>query len=68
MASPPSPGDLDRRLFAVLARGMAYDPADRWPSVEALRGAIAHPPRARAPFVAAAVALVAIAIVVAILL
>jgi hypothetical protein len=68
MSSPPEPpAALDRRLYAVLARGLAADPAKRWPDVAALAAALASPPRARAPFVAAGVALVATAIAAALL-
>jgi serine/threonine protein kinase len=68
MSSPPEPpAALDRRVFEVLARGLAADPAKRWPDVDALADALARPPRSRAPFVAAGVALVAMAIVVALL-
>jgi hypothetical protein len=68
MSSPPEPpAELDRRLYTVLARGLAADPAKRWPDVEALAAALARPRRPRAPFVAAGVALVATAIAVALL-
>ena len=70
MLSPPAPPDT-RQVFAVLARGLAADPARRWPDLNALVRALARPPRRRralwwiagavAAAVAGAIAIAAIA-------
>jgi len=41
---PAVPGHVDRRVFAVLARGLAAKPEARWPDVDALLAALAAPP------------------------
>jgi predicted Ser/Thr protein kinase len=62
----PARGKLGARLRAVLQRGMAQRPSDRWPSMDALLAAMA-PDRPGRRFAAAgaAVVLVAVAVVVA---
>jgi eukaryotic-like serine/threonine-protein kinase len=53
---PPRPDPLPRWLRRVLARGLAVDPEDRYPSMKALLGALGRDPRRRL-LVAAGVAL-----------
>jgi eukaryotic-like serine/threonine-protein kinase len=45
-SAPGFPARADPRL-AVLARGLAADPARRWPSLDALVAALDHPPARR---------------------
>jgi tetratricopeptide (TPR) repeat protein/tRNA A-37 threonylcarbamoyl transferase component Bud32 len=46
---PPLESPVPRRLFKVLARGLALDPEARWPSMAAMIAALEHDPwRARA--------------------
>jgi hypothetical protein len=65
MTALPEPPDFDRRIWAVLARGLDPDPARRWPSIEALAAALARPPRSRVAVVAVAVAITVAAVVAA---
>jgi hypothetical protein len=44
MMTRPEPPDADP-IFGVLVRGLAADPAARWPDLDALAAAIDHPPR-----------------------
>ena len=45
---PPLESRVPRRVYRALARGLAYDPGDRWPSLDALLAALEHDPwRAR---------------------
>ena len=47
---PPPPVELrvPKRVFRALARALAYRPEDRWPSLDAMLGALEHDPwRAR---------------------
>ncbi len=48
----PTQRPVPARIRAVLERALAAEPAERWPSIAALRDALA-PPRKRWPFVAA---------------
>ncbi|HTJ42023.1 MAG TPA: serine/threonine-protein kinase [Kofleriaceae bacterium] len=41
---PPAKGQLTRRLRQILARGLSVDPADRWPSMDALLAALRRDP------------------------
>jgi tetratricopeptide (TPR) repeat protein len=41
---PPLGSQVPRRLFRVLARGLAKAPGDRWPSMDALLEALTHDP------------------------
>jgi len=45
---PRMPADRDTRVLRVLARGLAFDPAQRWPDLEALAAALAGAPSRRA--------------------
>lgn len=49
LANGPSAGRefIPKRLRAALERGLRPNPADRWPSMEALLEALAEPPRRR---------------------
>jgi len=48
MLEPPAiPPNVDRDRFAVLARGLARTPSDRWRDVDAVVAALAAPPRRR---------------------
>jgi serine/threonine protein kinase len=65
--APAAPPRADPRL-AVLARGLAAEPARRWPSLDALVAALDHPParrRRRLAYAVAAGAAVAAAIAAA---
>ncbi|MBL8974710.1 MAG: serine/threonine protein kinase, partial [Myxococcales bacterium] len=44
---PPPPPDsrVPRWLFKLVARGLANDPAQRWPSLDSMLAALAHDPR-----------------------
>jgi len=44
MMTPPEPPDRDP-IYAVLARGLAADPASRWPDLATLLAALDDPPR-----------------------
>jgi tetratricopeptide (TPR) repeat protein/predicted Ser/Thr protein kinase len=46
-ASPPSGGDVPAWLYRALVRGLAPDPADRYPSIEALLVALSDDPDVR---------------------
>jgi serine/threonine protein kinase len=60
MATPPElPPTGNRLVLALLARGLAHDPARRWPGVDALRVALATPPSATRRWMPAIVALLA---------
>jgi len=45
---PRTPERGDRRLLRVLARGLAFDPARRWPDLDVLAAKLAGVPRRRA--------------------
>ena len=51
---PPADGSIPRWLHAVVARGLAVDPAARFPSMRALEAALRGPRRRRWPIVLAA--------------
>jgi hypothetical protein len=55
---PPRPPTIAPRLYAVLRRGLAVAPQERWPDLRAvdraLLGAVASVPRRRMPWLAAA--------------
>jgi serine/threonine protein kinase/tetratricopeptide (TPR) repeat protein len=40
---PPARAEVPRRVLAAIERGLADDPAERWPSMRALLGALAPP-------------------------
>ncbi|MCY1068929.1 serine/threonine-protein kinase [Nannocystis sp. RBIL2] len=42
--APPLESPVPRRLFKVIARGLALEPADRWPSLAAMIAALEHDP------------------------
>ncbi|PCC66446.1 Serine/threonine protein kinase [Nannocystis exedens] len=42
--SPPLESPVPRRLFKVIARGLALEPNDRWPSLAAMIAALEHDP------------------------
>jgi hypothetical protein len=65
MTALPEAPDFERRIWAVLARGLDPDPARRWPSIDALAAALARPPRSRVAVVAVAVAITVAAVVAA---
>lgn len=65
MSSPPEPRGIERGIYAVLARGLDPDPARRWPSIDALAAALAHPPRNRVAVIAVAIAVAAAAVIAA---
>ncbi len=44
---PPRTGLVPRRIFDVLARGMATAPDERWPDLQRLLAALQHDPRRR---------------------
>ena len=60
LAATPDGRRVPARVRAALERGLRADPAQRFPSIVALRAALA-PPRRRWPFVAGAMLFVAIA-------
>ena len=67
-AAPRAPERIPRRLRRVLVRGLAHDPAARWPSLDALLGAIERAwrrPRRIAIALATGLALVALVALVA---
>ena len=47
LREPPPDSDVPAWLRAVVVRGLARDPASRWPSMEALLAALANDPVAR---------------------
>ena len=57
----PDPGDVPRRVYRILRRGLAVDPAARWPDMQTLLARLARTPRAsRTLWGLAAVGLVAL--------
>jgi tetratricopeptide (TPR) repeat protein len=58
----PKRSEVPGRINAVVARGLAVDPAERWPSMEALLAALARDPSAARRRAGAAVAIVALAV------
>jgi hypothetical protein len=61
LAPPKLPPGENRERFALLARGLARDPRDRWPDVDALVAALAAAPRRRDRLAIAGLAGVALA-------
>ncbi|MBK7077416.1 MAG: protein kinase [Myxococcales bacterium] len=62
----PVPGRIvPARVAAVVARGLAADPARRWPTMDAMLAALTRARRRRWPLVAAGLGVVAVAVVVA---
>jgi tetratricopeptide (TPR) repeat protein/predicted Ser/Thr protein kinase len=60
--SPPRDNTAPRRVWAVVTRGLAPDPAARWPDMDALAEALEHT-RRRPPWIGAALGLSALALV-----
>ena len=44
---PPSPSRVPRRIYDILARGLAHEPEDRWPSMTVLLEALLDDPARR---------------------
>ncbi len=61
ISPPPADSPVPRRLFKILARGLALEPERRWPSLDAMLDALAHDPRRAQLRAAAMVGLVGLA-------
>jgi len=59
--APALPANGPRHVFAILARGLAADPARRWPDLDALDAALDGGARPRRPWLAIALAIAALA-------
>jgi len=66
MTSPPDPAGIDRAVYRTLQRGLAADPARRWPDVVALANALAAPARRSFRVAVAMIAIAALAIAVSV--
>ena len=63
LVEPPPTAAVPPRVRAALTRGLAADPAARWPSMHALLDALAPPRSRRIAWIAGAAGLAAIAVV-----
>ena len=61
IAPPPTDSKVPARIDAIVRRGLAPDPADRWPDMQSLLDALDRPVRTRGMLVAAVVVVVLLA-------
>lgn len=65
---PPPPPGVERQVAAAILRGMAFDPARRWPATSELATALADPAPGRRRWLLAAIALGVLAVIATLVL